>query len=100
MVYLSFVKNERLSAYGKTDVFNIIGIRGIEPLGRIKWHAPWRKYCFFPRAEILWDTNCLGEVVTFINKLMDERKQNDSNDNRDADKQNNESDNPTDKHDA
>ena len=43
-------------------------------LGDIKWNGAWRKYCFYPASETLWDTQCLQCVVDFIDALMEARK--------------------------
>jgi hypothetical protein len=45
----------------------------ITVLGRVKWYAAWRRYCFFPSAEVLFDRNCLAQVVAFIDERMLER---------------------------
>jgi hypothetical protein len=39
-------------------------------LGIIKWHGPWRKYCFFPEGNTLFCPDCLNEVINFINEQM------------------------------
>lgn len=44
-------------------------------LGDVKWNGAWRKYCFYPAPDTLWDSGCLQCVVDFINNLMEERKQ-------------------------
>lgn len=43
-------------------------------LGEIKWNGAWRKYCFYPEYETLFDSKCLMELVKFIDYLMKERK--------------------------
>ena len=59
----------------KTKVFAIVGKSDFEQrLGVIKWYGPWRKYCFFPDEETVWDVNCMAEVMVFIENLMDERR--------------------------
>lgn len=43
-------------------------------LGDIQWSAPWRKYAFFPSINTLFDADCLNDIVSFMTKLMFERK--------------------------
>ena len=35
-------------------------------LGEVKWNSGWRKYCFYPAEETLYDSICLLELVNFI----------------------------------
>lgn len=45
--------------------------RGVA-LGGIKWYAPWRRYCFFPTEDKLFDAGCLETITSKINELMNE----------------------------
>lgn len=45
---------------GKTFVWDVVNLSG-GLLGEIHWHAPWRRYCFFPYPDMVWDRNCLAE---------------------------------------
>lgn len=44
-------------------------------LGLIKWYAPWRRYCFFPHKDCLFDASCLGQIVNHLTVLMTKRKE-------------------------
>lgn len=57
----------------KTSVWHIIG-HGSIILGEIKWHCAWRRYCFFPANDTIWDLNCLDEVAMFIEDQMEAHK--------------------------
>ncbi len=57
----------------KTSVYLIVTTDG-NSLGEIKWFASWRKYCFFPNTNTLYETDCLSDIVKFLNKLMLDRK--------------------------
>lgn len=35
-------------------------------LGVVKWYAHWRKYCFFPATECVFEETCLREIAQFI----------------------------------
>ena len=43
-------------------------------LGEIKWHAPWRRYVFFPYHNTLFDVSCLQRITNFIEGLMKARR--------------------------
>lgn len=53
------------TASGKTGMWTITDV-GDNVLGKIKWHGPWRKYCFYPDPDTIWEENCLDTVATFI----------------------------------
>lgn len=59
---------------GKTKIYSI-NTKTSNLIGSIRWHGAWRKYCFFPSADTLWDYKCLNEVNNFIYELMEKRKQ-------------------------
>lgn len=68
--YLNFTK---ISDTGKTIIVGIGNNSGVK-LGLIKWMGAWRRYCFFPYEETLYDTKCLAEIIQFIADLMAQRK--------------------------
>jgi len=50
----------------KTEVWEIY-TRGLDTyLGIIKWYAPWRRYCFFPVRETVFEEVCLRDIAKFI----------------------------------
>lgn len=65
--YLDFVEIPAPSR--KTDVYAIRSKSGAD-LGQIKWHANWRKYCFFPLDRTIFDAKCLTDITDFITHLM------------------------------
>lgn len=38
-------------------------------LGLIKWHAPWRKYAFFPADGTLFEPDCLRDMASTLTEL-------------------------------
>jgi hypothetical protein len=66
------------SETGKTIVAIIFTNHDGVVLGLIKWHGPWRQYCFFPNKdyETLWSWDCLKELSEYIQELnlMKKRK--------------------------
>lgn len=57
---------------GKTLMWSVFS--GEVLLGEIKWHAPWRRYCFYPHNFTLFDRSCLAELIAFIDAQMQTRK--------------------------
>jgi hypothetical protein len=69
--YLVF-KHVGFSVSGKTTEHKVTNLDGIE-LGMIKFKATWRKYCFYPVANTVYDNNCLKEIMDFIDLQMRQR---------------------------
>jgi len=53
------------SASGKTKIWMIKNSRSDYEIGRIIWHAPWRKYVFEPAKNCIFDANCMNEIAMF-----------------------------------
>jgi hypothetical protein len=34
-------------------------------LGMVSWYGPWRKYCFFPMGNTVYEQVCLREIADF-----------------------------------
>lgn len=43
-------------------------------LGWIGWYAPWRKYCFFPKGDTVYEKVCLREIANFCERKTSEHK--------------------------
>ena len=71
--WINIIK-EHNTGVKKTDTFLIQTKDGNQCIGLIKWYAPWRKYSFFPNRETVYETQCLKDIVAFIDKLMLDRK--------------------------
>ena len=50
-------------------------ISGEITVGMIKWYAHWRRYCFFPNSNCIFDVSCLLEISKHIEGLMSQRKE-------------------------
>ena len=70
--YVNFVKLE-MKMPRKTDVWycrtNSFGI-----LGKVKWYATWRQYCFFPEERTVFSKGCMEDIGDFTRQLMEARK--------------------------
>jgi len=69
--YIRFVEREPKP---KTKVFSVESKNFDCLLGFVKWHAPWRRYCFFVEDGTFFDADCLRDIQDFINNLMIERR--------------------------
>jgi len=71
--YLAFIEMES-PPDAKTKRFAVKNKQFGDFLGLVKWHGPWRKYCFFVNADLVFDAGCLADIQDFINTLMAERR--------------------------
>jgi hypothetical protein len=58
---------------GKTTVWDVVSNNG-PALGQIKWYPQWRRYCFFPWNNMLFDNSCLKDITFKIDQLMNDRR--------------------------
>jgi len=70
--HLEFVLRPRK---GKTVILNVVNVHSMVAVGEIKWWGAWRKYCFFPQAGTVFDTNCMNDINEQIERLMKERRE-------------------------
>lgn len=61
------------SPSGKTLIWEVTN-QGNARIGIVKWYAPWRKYCYFPGDDTLYDKECLAEISAFLDKVNREHK--------------------------
>ena len=65
--YFSIIE-ERVNGR-KTPIYHICSKRSKDEIGQIKWYGAWRKYCFFPNGETIWDNKCLEKIIDFLQEL-------------------------------
>lgn len=75
MEYVSETKSEYLilgkkkrPENKKTDTFDVNNKQG-STLGEIKYYANWRKYCYFPTVQAVYDQKCLGQITKWLEEL-------------------------------
>lgn len=59
----------------KTKIFEVVTKDYLCTIGEIKWYGGFRRYSFFPKPDTVYENSCLRDIITFIDKLMDEREQ-------------------------
>jgi len=52
----------------KTRVWDCLNNSRDDLLGEVRWHAPWRQYCFFPDHQIVFSPSCLRDITSFLNR--------------------------------
>jgi len=56
---------------GKTMVYSVrtthISNPEMSKLGVIKWYGSWRKYCYFPLGDTVYDDRCMTQIIHFMN---------------------------------
>lgn len=62
---VSYQLNERRQG-AKTDTWEAWGLQTGSHIGQVRWYAPWRKYCFYPGADRLFDETCLKSIAVFL----------------------------------
>ena len=49
----------------KTDTFTVIANDGGVDLGEVKFYGAWRKFCFFPNHDTVFEQDCLRDIAIF-----------------------------------
>lgn len=62
------------SPSGKTKRWLVTPKTGGADIGTVAWWAPWRKYCFFPADNTVFEQDCLRDIATFIEERTKEHK--------------------------
>ena len=70
--YLSFEEDDHY--VGKTKRIMVISKKNLNILGEIKWYGDWRQYTFYPKVYTLWNRQCMRDIISYIDGLMDERR--------------------------
>ncbi len=53
---------------GKTKVYDVVNRQNAITVGQIKWFGRFRKYCFFPVDNMVFDATCLTAISEFLLK--------------------------------
>lgn len=53
----------------KTDIYCIATIGTNYIIGEIRWWGAWRKYCFFPNEDTVYDNKCMLQIMNFMNEV-------------------------------
>lgn len=61
-----------LSPSKKTQVWLVMNTRTNQGIGTISWHGPFRKYCFNPYNNMLFDADCMRLIADHTEKSTKE----------------------------
>lgn len=61
--YIHFAKVQQKP---KTSVWTCRNNTSGAQLGVVRWHGPWRQYCFFATTPAVYSTGCLRDIQTFL----------------------------------
>lgn len=75
-----FISFEKIgtSSSGKTNIYSVFNEQNGAVLGSISWYNSFRKYCFFPDSDTLFDSTCLIDISDFmISEMIDHKDKKD-----------------------
>lgn len=67
MTYIAFTETRDT---GKTKVWSVDNTNDGSHLGEIKWRGGWRKYVLAIEPDTIWSSDCLRDVVDFMERQM------------------------------
>lgn len=73
--YIEF-RHVATSASGKTKLWDVVSKEGGGRIGEVKWYGAWRKYCFFPLPNCVFEQVCLRDIAKFIEEKTFKHKYN------------------------
>ncbi len=62
---LSWIRFEELTPNPATKRWAVMPKDGSAQIGMVKWYGPWRKYCFQPSSNTVFEQVCLREIAQF-----------------------------------
>lgn len=69
-----FIRFSKIADKAKTAVWSCTGAQTRDELGIVQWFAAWRRYCYFPAKQTVYDANCLQDITEFVNQVNAEHK--------------------------
>jgi hypothetical protein len=70
---VSFWLNDH-SSKKKTDSWEVWALSDASHIGQVRWHSPWRKYCFFPASGVAMEQDYLRSVAEFIESATEKHR--------------------------
>ena len=58
---------------GDGDCHYVMTNNGDKFLGTIQWYKPWKEICFISYVGTIWSTECLTDIIDFIEQLEEEK---------------------------
>lgn len=70
--YVSFI----LSGHTEKTIIWDVKTKYWETLGIVKWFGSWRRYAFFPKADTVFEKDCLRDIANFCESKTNEHYSN------------------------
>jgi len=68
--YIEFVVDMIISGIKKkTIVIEILSVSSGDRLGSIEWYSPWRQYCLLTMNHIVFNHQCLSDIMEFLTNI-------------------------------
>ena len=61
----TWIRFDELTPNPATKRWAVMPQDGSQQIGMVKWYGPWRKYCFFPMPETVYEQVCLRDIARF-----------------------------------
>jgi len=55
------------------SVWCVLNKKSGDELGEVRWHYPWRQYCYFPSQPAVYSAGCLDDIQAFIEEARTEK---------------------------
>ena len=75
-----FYLERRFDGKRITPTYTVVSKQSNTAIGEIKWHGAWRQFCIFFKAETVYNTDCLKDILDFIKQLNYDWKNNSKKD--------------------
>jgi hypothetical protein len=59
---------------GKTDNWEVRANERHTFLGFVRWRSTWRRYCFYPAADTVFEEDCLSDIAAFLREQTIQHK--------------------------
>lgn len=60
---------EKVVSGRKTPIFILMSNYSESEIAQIRWFPKWRKYCFYPNSDTVYDEKCLKTIQSFLHFL-------------------------------
>lgn len=76
MTWITF-EHRGKSASGKTQLWEVVPTagRGSQAIGVISWYPGWRKYCFSPYPNTVFEQDCLRTIADYCEMKTKQHKE-------------------------
>ncbi len=77
----TFITFEEIAPNPKTKRWAAVNKQTRGTVGTVVWYGPWRKYCFCPADNTVFEQVCMREIAQFIEDQTQAHRKSKTNDN-------------------